>query len=423
MQGGSSMSSSNAVRRGWSAIGAAVLCLAAGAGAAQESAKPEREVSLAFEFPRVEVEPSSSVSLDLVVKNNGRRDETLLLELAEAPADLVSRIEDFGRAVGGLFVASGEKRTLKVTLKPKPAKDKKEEEKDRKANVPPGKYAVVVRASTEDKKIDVKARGEITVRSPSDEGGGAKDPVEISCSYPNLRGANDGDFRFSVNIHNNTEVEDMAALRAEAPAGWEVSFKPSYENRYIGSLKVEANLSKSVDVEVKPAPGSAVGKYPITVYAKLSRKEMEAKRELTVELTGTYRLELRTVKGLLSLTGRGGQESNLSIYVVNTGTAALSGIKFDSFKPENWKVTFKPERLESVAPGKMEQVEVIITPHKDALVGDYSVQVSARAERGQDDLELRVTVKPSTAWAWVGVGIIIAVIAGLSALFKVFGRR
>lgn len=417
------MSSLNAVRRGWGWVGVSVLCLAAAAPAQEQSAKPEREVTLAFEFPRVEVEPSSSVSLDLVVKNNGRKDETLILELVESPADLVSRIEDFGRAVGGLFVASGEKRTLKVTLKPKPSKEKKEEEKDRKANVPAGKYAVVVRASTEDKKIDAKARGEITVRSPSEEGGGSKDPVEISCSYPNLRGANDGDFRFSINIHNNTEVEDMAALRAEAPAGWEVSFKPSYENRYIGSLKVEANLSKSVDVEVKPAPGSAVGKYPITVYAKLSRKEMEAKRELTVELTGTYRLELRTVKGLLSLTGRGGQESYISVYVVNTGTAALNDIKFDSFKPENWKVAFKPEKLASVAPGKMEQVDVIITPHKDALVGDYSVQVSARAERGQDDLELRVTVKPSMAWAWVGVGIIIAVIVGLSALFKVFGRR
>jgi len=396
----------------------------AGQSGQQEAQKPEREIVAAFEYPRVEVEPSTSLSLDLIVKNNGRKDEVVLLELVESPAELKSKIEDYSKGVGGLFVASGERKTIRVNVKPKLKPEDREKEKEgKKINVPPGTYKFVVKASTEDGKLEVRATGQLTVKSPTEEGEAPKDPITITCSYPNLRGANDSDFKFSIDIHNNTDAEDMASLRAEAPKGWDVTFKPSYESKYIGSLKVEANLSKSVDVEVKPPPGAEVGKYPITVFSKLSKKDLEAKKELSVELTGTYRIQCRTANEVLSLTAKGGRESNISMYVLNRGTATQNGVTFDSFKPENWKVTFKPERIEKIEPGKMEQVEVVITPNADALVGDYSVTVTARGEKATHDVELRVTVKPSTTWAWVGVGIVVAVIVVLSVMFKVMGRR
>lgn len=386
------------------------------------ASRPEREVVVAFEFPKLEVEPGGSLSLSLIAKNNGRKDETLLLELAESPAELRSRLEEYGKVVGGLFLPSGERKTLTVSAKPKPVAAKNPED-PKPPSVPPGVYKFSVKFGAEDGKLSGRAACEVTVKAAAVEGEGPKDPVALTCAYPNLRGANDSDFKFSVNLRNNTDLEDMAQLRAEAPRGWEVSFKPSYENKYIGSLKVEANQEKSVDVEVKPPPGAETGKYPLTVFTKLSKKDYEAKKELVVELTGTYRVQVRTLNDLLSLTAKGGQESNVSMYVMNRGTAPLTNVAFDSFKPENWKVTFKPERLDQVAPGKMEQVEVLITPAADALVGDYSVSVSTRAEKAKADLELRVTVKPGTTWAWVGVGTIVAVIVGLSALFKVFGRR
>ncbi len=395
---------------------------AAGQDAQKEAQKPEREVVAAFEFPRVEMEPSTSLTLDLVIKNNGRKDEVVMVELAESPADLKSKIEEYSKVVGGLFVASGERKTLRVNVKPKTPPGEKPDP-SKKANVPSGTYKFVVKYSTGDGKLSGTAEAQLTVRSPSEEGESSKDPIAITCSYPNLRGASDSDFKFSIDIHNNTDAEDMASLRADAPRGWDVTFKPSYESKYIGSLKVDANLSKSVDVEVKPPPGSETGKYPITVYSKLSKKDFEAKKELSVELTGTYRIQCRTLNDVLSLTAKGGQDSNISMYVLNRGTAPQNGVTFDSFKPENWKVTFKPERIDTIEPGKMAQVEVVITPNADALVGDYSVSVTARGEKSQHDVELRVTVKPSMTWAWIGVGTVVLVIVVLSVLFKVLGRR
>ena len=84
---------------------------------------------------------------------------------------------------------------------------------------------------------------------------------------------------------------------------------------------------------------------------------------------------------------------------------------------------FAPEKLESIEPGDLKQVEVSITPAAEALVGDYAVGVNIKGEKSSDNLEFRVTVKASAAWGWIGIGIIILVILGLFALFVTFGRR
>jgi len=86
-------------------------------------------------------------------------------------------------------------------------------------------------------------------------------------------------------------------------------------------------------------------------------------------------------------------------------------------------VQFSPENLDTLAPGDMKQVEVSITPTEEALVGDYSVGISAEAGKMSKTLEFRVTVNASTAWGWIGIGIIVLVIAGLVSLFIRLGRR
>jgi uncharacterized membrane protein len=96
--------------------------------------------------------------------------------------------------------------------------------------------------------------------------------------------------------------------------------------------------------------------------------------------------------------------------VKNTGSALNRNISFSSFKPENWEVTFKPEKIDALEPNVHKQIEVTVKPAPQALVGDKTI-------------EMRVTVKASTAWGWIGIAIIIFVIAGLSALFIWLGRR
>jgi len=175
-------------------------------------------------------------------------------------------------------------------------------------------------------------------------------------------------------------------------------------------------------VEVTPPKEAKAGTYPITVWISSGERKTEVK--LSVILTGTYQLDAGTPSGLLSLEATPGKPSNVSLYVKNTGSAINRNITFSSFKPENWKVEFKPEKIDSLEPGALKQVEVTITPSAQALVGDYSVSTSVEGEKGSSkNVEFRVSVKSSPAWAWVGLLIIIVVLAGLGALFLKLGRR
>jgi uncharacterized membrane protein len=222
-------------------------------------------------------------------------------------------------------------------------------------------------------------------------------------------------------VENKLDEDTIFNLMADGPRNWEINFKPSWEDKYFSSLRVKGNLSETMAIEVKPHALAEPGTYPIKVKVKSETAEAEA--ELRVVLTGTYKLDVGTPTGLLSLNAYQGRESRLSFYVKNSGSAAQNNVKFLSFKPENWKVTFEPEKIESLEPGEVAQVEGLITPAEQALVGDYAVSVSVEGEKQAKDLELRVTVKASTAWGWIGIGIIVIVIAGLVTLFVRMGRR
>jgi uncharacterized membrane protein len=379
--------------------------------------KPDREIVAAFEYPGKVIEETDRVSLELIIKNNGRKDETVVLTVEGKPANWDAKIEKYGNVITGVFVPSGEQKTLTFSADEQDKKDGK---------LTQGEYSFQVKASTADGKIATTAAAKITVAEKGKKGAGEEEkqkPVRMTTSYPVLRGASDSEFEFSVDIHNDTEKDGMFSLRAEKPKGWEVSFKPAYENKYIGSLQIKSNLSQSVDVKVTPAPRAEVGEHKMQVFAESPQGDAEI--ELKVILTGTHKITCRTLKGILSLTAQKGKTANISMYVINEGSAPQKGISFTSFKPENWEVKFDPEKMEVLEPGdmNMKQVEVTITPANEALVGDYSIAASAQGENASDDIEFRVTVRAASTWGWIGVGIIIAVIVGMSITFRRLGRR
>ena len=127
------------------------------------------------------------------------------------------------------------------------------------------------------------------------------------------------------------------------------------------------------------------------------------------------------------MKARAGQEAYLPIVITNTGTAALDKITFSSSKPAGWSITFKPEKIEALAPGDEQEVEVAIKPPPNTIAGDYMATLrfdgDPKPSVEPPNLDIRVTVTTPVKWGWIGVGIIIAVIAGLVATFTRLGRR
>ncbi len=373
----------------------------------EKEEKPARLITMAAEYPGVEVPADEDVNMDIIFHNKGRSDENVEVKVASVPEGWKARVKTYRFTVTGVHVPSGEDKTL--TFEAEPDEDMK-----------PGEYAFRVEAQTPDGQFKMAQTIMAKVREKEKETKESKG-VKLTTSYPVLRGPSDAKFEFSVEVDSKLDEDAVFDLFAQGPEGWDLNFKPAYESKYISSLRLKANQSQTVAVEVKPSLLAEAGEYPINI--RVSSGDAKAAAELQVILTGTYGLEVGTPTGLLSLDGRQGKPANMSVYVKNTGSATNHDIKFMTFKPENWKVEFKPEKIAAIEPGDLKQVEVSITPYEDALVGDYSVAVDVQGEKASKNIEFRVTVKASTAWGWIGIGIIVVVVGGLTGLFRWLGRR
>lgn len=367
---------------------------------------PPRAISIAPEYTGVVISKGDDVSIDITVANRGRQDEDIEMTVPSVPKGWKVWIKTYSFGVTGVHVESDTTKSL--TLKAEPDKD-----------VGPGKYVIDVKGSTRDGKFTSSGRVTLIVEEKKKDEK-SKD-VDITTSYPVLEGPSDAKFEFSLEVENKSDKDMIFNLIPEGPKNWDIRFKPAYEDKYFSSLRIKGNQSQSMAVEVKPFPFAEPGEYPIKV--KVSSPNARGEVELKVLLTGTYKLDAGTADGLLSLNSYQGKPANLSFYVRNNGSAAQNNVRFLSFKPENWKVEFKPENIETLAPGDLKQVELTITPAEQSLVGDYSVNLSVEGEKATENLELRVTVKASTVWGWLGIGIIVIVILGMVTLFVKLGRR
>ncbi|MGQ9645183.1 MAG: COG1470 family protein [Thermodesulfobacteriota bacterium] len=369
--------------------------------------KPERLIEMAVEYPVLVVPPKEEVSMDIIFYNRGRSNEDVEVWIDSQPKNWKARIKTYRFTVRGTHVPSDQNKTVTFEAIP----DDK---------VKPGEYEFQVKSKTLDGKFNM-AKTIVVKVEEKEKGTKEARGVKLTTSYPVLRGPSDAKFEFSVEVESKLDKDAVFDLSAQSPDGWTVNFKPRYEDKYFSSIRLKSNQSETVAVEVRPLALAKAGEYPIQF--RVTSGEARAEAMLKVIITGTYALEAGTPTGLLSLEAKQGKPANLSFYIKNTGTATNHDIKFMSFKPENWKVELKPEKIASIEPGELKQVEAIITPYEEALVGDYSVAIDVEGEKAKKNLEFRVTVRPSTAWGWIGIGIIVAVVAGLAGLFRWLGRR
>jgi uncharacterized membrane protein len=373
----------------------------------QNGEKPERLVEMAVEYTGVEVPAEEDVSMDVILYNRGRSDENVEVEVASASEGWTARVKTYKFTVRGVHVPSGEDKRLTFEAEPD-------------EGLKPGDYEFGIKAQTPDGQFKMSETIKVTVRQKVEEKKESKG-VKLTTSYPVLRGPSDAEFEFSVEVDSKLDEDAVFDLFAQGPENWEANFKPAYEDKFISSLRLKANQSKTMAVEVKPPPMTQAGEYPVNI--RVTSEDAKAEADLMVVLTGTYGIEAGTPTGLLSLEAGQGKTANMSIYVKNTGSATNHEVKFMTFKPENWNVEFEPETIPALEAGELKQVEVTITPYEEALVGDYSVGVDIQGEKASKDIEFRVMVKASSAWGWIGIGIIVGVIAGLTAIFRWLGRR
>jgi uncharacterized membrane protein len=245
--------------------------------------------------------------------------------------------------------------------------------------------------------------------------------VGVKADFPSLRGEPGTDFSYTLTVTNNTPDSQTFTFAATGPQGWTVSASPA-ASANANTVTIDADGTSQVAVKATPPDGINEGKYPINV-AITSDAGGSGQLQLTAEVTGSPKLGVTTADQRLNFSGTANSEKRVTLAVANTGTAAVDTIQFAGTPPSGWTVTFDPPTVAEVKPNETTQVVAVIKPSKNALAGDYAIELRATAGSQSSTLDLRYGVKGSQTLGIIAIAIIAFVFLGLAWLFRRLGRR
>lgn len=374
---------------GW-ILGLGALLVAAPASIAAS------HVTLTTPFPAVEVAPGAKVGLTVSIEtaNPGRVD----LTLSGVPANWTATIRGGGFLVKS--VQSNGSEATEVTLD---------------ISVPEG-------AESGSQQITLRgASGGFVATLPIDitVTPNAAGEVSLTTDFPELKGSSDASFKFNLTLRNDTPDDLTFGVVATAPAGWTADAKVTSQAQAASAL-VEAGSTTAIEVSVEAPEDAVADVYPITVQATSGDRTAEA--QLSVEITGSYKLTLTTPDGRLSANASAGATTDLSLVLQNTGTADIPDVSLSATAPTGWTVEFEPKTVTVPANGET-QVTARLTPSGSAIAGDYVATFRASSDLADADAEMRITIETSLLWGAVGLALIALVLAGLWWTFRRYGRR
>jgi uncharacterized membrane protein len=354
-------------------------------------------VTLTTPYPAIEVAPGAKVNLTVSIgtASAGRVD----LTISDVPTDWTATIRGGGFLVNS--VQSDGTKATDVTLD----------------------IAVPESAASGEQRITLHATSDgSTATLPVDikVTPNAAGSVALTTDVPAVKGSSDASFSFSLTLSNDTSDDLTFGVVASGPPGWTVDAKVTSEAQAASAI-VKAGGTTSIQVTAKAPEGAAADTYPITVDASSGDKTAHA--DLSVEITGSYKLTLTTPDGRLSANASAGSVTDLSLLLQNTGTAAIPDAKLAATAPTGWTVTFEPETVTVPVGADGVQVTAHLTPSGNAIAGDYVTTFKATADVASATAEMRITIETSLLWGIVGVGLIVLVLAGLWWTFRRYGRR
>ncbi|PTQ57252.1 MAG: hypothetical protein BSOLF_2017 [Candidatus Carbobacillus altaicus] len=345
-------------------------------------------------YTDIDVTPGETITYTITIKNANKVPVNLPLKV-EAPADWKTRLTSGGYTISSIAVDAENDQTVSLSV-------------DVPLKIDMGRYQIrLISGDASVLTLNVRVTEQGTYQ------------IELKSDQPNLEGTNNSTFSYDVRLKNLTPDTQTFALRADAPAGWNVQF--AAEGKDVTSVNVDAGQSKSIRVTLSPPSQIEAGTYKIPIMAEA--KNLSAKETLEAVIRGTYSLRLTTPSGVLSSDITAGGERRLTIRLENTGSAPLNKINLSADTPLGWNVKFDPATVDALAPGETQDVTATIQADKKAIAGDYVVSMTARTAETSDTQDFRITVKTSLLWGTVAILIIALVLFGLYSLIKKYGRR
>jgi len=325
--------------------------------------------------------------------------QTVYLEVQDLPEDWTATFRGGGKIIRAVYVTPDDESSVDLRLQ-------------LPDDVAADTYRLLVVASGEGGEVELPIELIVQEKLPPS--------LELEVDLPMLRGTLDTTFRYNATLRNDGDEDLSVNLIAEAPAGFQVTFKSSGQD--VTSIPVEANGSKRLNIEVRAYAEVPAGTYQINVLAQGG--EAQATTALIAEVTGRPELSIAGVDGRLSGQAYAGRETSLKIVVRNTGSAPARNVQLSASQPSGWSVEFDPEEIAEIPSDSEVEATVYIKPAEQAVAGDYVLTVRARPEdASSESAEFRITVRTSTLWGVIGVALIAVAVFVVGMAVSRFGRR
>jgi uncharacterized membrane protein len=355
---------------------------------------------LLTDYPAVTVQPGTTSTVSLKLRNYDLAPERLSLSVSGVPKGWTATLLGGGQPVAAAMPATDDSVLLDLRL-------------DVPKDAAIGTQTLTVNAEGTQSHVSLPIAVTLAKQLPA--------KLSLTPQLPELRGSSHSSFEYTLTIKNDSGKKLLVSLAADAPQNFDTSFTEAYGTQQLTAIPVDPGKTKDVKLKVSPPDTVDAGHYPVAI--RIAADDANATAQVALDITGQPKLTLAGRDGLLSARAVAGRDSSVPIVVTNTGTAPAENIQLSGTAPEGWKVTFEPKTIDRIAPNHHKEVQAIIRPSDKAIAGDYVTNLSAAA-RGQNGTgNFRVTVTTSTMWGVAGVGIIGAALLIMVGAVARYGRR
>jgi uncharacterized repeat protein (TIGR01451 family) len=366
-----------------------------------QAPKPDvKGLYLMSDYPALSVQPGTTSTVNLKLRNYGLAPERLNLSVAGVPKGWTATLLGGGQPVAAAMPATDDSVSLDLRL-------------DVPKDAGTGTQTLTVNAQGEGQQVSLPLQVTLAKQLPA--------KLALTTDLPELRGSSSSSFEYTMTIKNDSGKKLLVSLAADAPRNFDTSFTEAYGSQQLTAIPVDAGKTKDVKLKVSPPSSVDAGHYPVTVHVAADGAKADAK--VALDITGEPKLAIAGREGLLSAHATAGSQSAVPIVVANTGTAPAENVTLSDNAPDGWKIEFNPKTIDRIAPNQKKQVQALITPASKAIAGDYVTAISASAKGETGSANFRVTVTTATVWGVAGVGIIGAALLIMVGAVARFGRR
>jgi len=382
-------------------ISAVVLPIAAQQTTAQTSTT-QPELRLTTPYPAQSVEAGESVTLPLKVRMTGMSAQIVNVAMERTPTNWSSSFIGNGRTVGSVFTSPDSAGSMRLKL-------------DLPDGVESGTYrfTAVARARSSDHRAELPLSLQVEAPQPPQ--------LSLDVQLPTLRGTADGTLTYKATLANDGDQDLTVNLSANAPDGFQVTFKERFGGKQVSRLPVAAGESKDLDIDVHAPSGVSAGEYAIDIRAEADGAQVS--RSLIAAIQPQASLSVASAQGPYSTGATIGQSTAIDFIVRNTGNAPAENVSVNASSPSGWTVEFQPSEIGTILPNGKTEVTAQVQPSDNTIAGDYFVTLTADAGGDSASKEWRVSAKMSTIWGAVGI-VLIGVALGVVGIAVVrYGRR